>query len=512
MTSDTMTSRGLALAALVSLTGCADEAPTFACPQPLEDAITQAALVAHMEALADLAQADAGTRAATTPGYAASLGYVEGALRDAGYVVTRDAFEYTDYELLSVPVVEVVAPAPRALVPGVDFLSARFSGSGDVTAPVAAVDLALGPDNASTSACEPADFDGFPAGAIALIQRGSCAFATKEALAAEAGASAIVMFNQGNTEARVDLFTPRLDPVATLPVVGVSYGLGVELADALSEGLELRVEVEGRSVTSRSENLLADAPGAADDGVIVVGAHLDSVPAGPGINDNGSGTAAVLELAVQAGQCTLQQPVRFAFWGAEELGLIGSASYVRGLSDEGLAALALYLNLDMIASPNFGRFLYDGDGSTYGDAGPPGSAAIEAALASYYAERGLPTLEVPFDGRSDYGPFIALGVPAGGIFTGAETVKTAEIAAIFGGAADAPYDACYHRECDDRGNYDARELHVNARAVAHVVEAYALGRAPLPGDDAASPTTRAANAGRWTAAVAAHAGCADDER
>ena len=198
-----------------------------------------------------------------------------------------------------------------------------------------------------------------------------------------------------------------------------------------------------------------------------------------------------------------------------DVGLLGSAAYVKDLSGDALGSLALYLNLDMIASPNYGRFLYDGDGSAYGEAGPPGSAAIEAALADYYAERGLPTLEVPFDGRSDYGPFIAVGVPAGGIFTGAESIKGADVTAVFGGATGEAYDACYHQACDDRGNYDPQELAINTRAVAHVVEAWALGREALPSaqEEEESATARAGRAGRWAAAVAEHAvGCGEVDR
>jgi Zn-dependent M28 family amino/carboxypeptidase len=505
----------MAVAVVVAaVAACGPTEPAIGCPAPLAETITEAALSAHMEALADIAAANGGTRAAASAGYAASADYVEAALRDAGYSVTRDAFDFTNFELLEAPVLEEVAPEPRSFVSGVDFSVGRFSASGDVTAPVAAVDLDLGPDNQSTSGCEPEDFDGFPAGAIALLQRGSCAFETKEALAAEAGASAAVIFNQGNAEGRSSVFAPRLTPAATLPVVGIGYDLGVELAEAAGSGLELRVVVDASIVRARTENLLAERPGAAADGVIVVGGHLDSVAAGPGINDNGSGSAAVLELAVQMGQCELQQPVRFAFWGAEELGLLGSAAYVRDLSEDALGSLALYVNLDMIASPNYGRFLYDGDGSAYGEAGPPGSAAIEAAFADYYAERGLPTLEVPFDGRSDYGPFIAAGVPAGGIFTGAESIKSAEVTAIFGGATDAAYDACYHQACDDRGNYDPQELAINTRAVAHVVEAWALGGEALPGaDDDRSPTARAGRSGRWAVRVAEHAvGCGEVDR
>ncbi len=142
----------------------------------------------------------------------------------------------------------------------------------------------------------------------------------------------------------------------------------------------------------------------------------------------------------------------------------------------------------MIASPNTARFLYDGDGSGFGEVGPAGSDELEAALRQAYTNSGLETLETPFDGRSDYGPFIAVGIPSGGVFTGAEGVKTEDEAALFGGEAGTAYDACYHRSCDDGSNYDKLELLVNTRAVAAVLESYATGMGPLQPSSTGSST------------------------
>ena len=193
----------------------------------------------------------------------------------------------------------------------------------------------------------------------------------------------------------------------------------------------------------------------------MVGAHLDSVIDGPGINDNGSGTATILEIAVQMSKLNIKprQKVRFAFWGAEESGLLGSTHYVDTLRDDELGKIYANLNFDMLGSPNYVRFVYDGDGSSEtGDAGPPGSAQIEAIFNNYFASKGLATEPTAFDGRSDYGPFIAVGIPAGGLFSGAEGIKTAEEAAIFGGTAGEPYDSCYHQACDTTNNLSTKAL------------------------------------------------------
>jgi len=465
-----------------TLSGCGDDPVEveLGCPSPLEASITQEALVAHMERFAEIGAAHDQTRAAGTPGFAASADYVVQVLEAAGYTVVRQEFTFDKFEILGPSVFAQIEPDPAEYVDGEDYLVASFSAAGDVTGSVTAVDLELGLGNASTSGCEDADFVGFPVGDIALVQRGNCPYRTKELNAAKAGAIGLMIFNQGNTAERMSPVTPRLSAAATLPTVGLGYELAVELSEASSMGLKIRLKVDSAVVDERTENILAERPGRVEDGVIMVGAHLDSVPAGPGINDNGSGSAAVLELGVQLGSCELQQPVRLAFWGAEELGLLGSASYVGDLSEAAIEAIAFYLNLDMVASPNTSRFLYDGDGSGFDDVGPDGSAQLEAALEEVYRARDLATLETPFDGRSDYGPFIAVGIAAGGIFTGAEGKKSEGEVGLFGGVADEAYDACYHRECDGLDNYDPAELLINARAAGEVVEAYAIGDAELP--------------------------------
>ena len=185
--------------------------------------------------------------------------------------------------------------------------------------------------------------------------------------------------------------------------------------------------------------------------VVVSGAHLDSVEAGPGINDDGSGTMAQLETAKQIaeGKFKPRQKIRFLFFGGEEDGLIGSLYYADNLTEAQAKKIVVMLDFDMIASSNFARLVYDGDGSVPGNpVGPPGSGEVERVFVDFWASQGRVSEPIPFDGRSDYAGFINRGIPAGGIFAGAEAPKTAEQVAKYGGAEGEQLDPCYHLACD----------------------------------------------------------------
>jgi Zn-dependent M28 family amino/carboxypeptidase len=215
----------------------------------------------------------------------------------------------------------------------------------------------------------------------------------------------------------------------------------------------------------------------------MAGAHLDSVNAGPGINDNGSGSAAILEVAEQMSKVNPRNKVRFALWGAEESGLVGSIYYVNNLSQADRDKIALYLNFDMVGSPNHVFFIYDGDDSDGVGAGPgpAGSAQIEKTFEQYFDSVSVPFKGTDFSGRSDYGPFIAAGIPSGGLFTGAEGIKTAAEAAIWGGTAGVAYDPCYHQACDTYSNNNDYALDVNSDAVAYSVLQYAMNTEDVNG-------------------------------
>ncbi|GGQ13350.1 MULTISPECIES: M28 family metallopeptidase [Streptomyces] len=207
-------------------------------------------------------------------------------------------------------------------------------------------------------------------------------------------------------------------------------------------------------------NLIADWPGGDPNSVLMAGSHLDSVTSGAGINDNGSGSAAVLETALAVSRAGLQptKHLRFGWWGAEELGLIGSKYYVNNLPAAEKAKISGYLNFDMIGSPNPGYFVYDDD------------PTIEQTFKNYYAGLGIPTeIETEGDGRSDHAPFKSAGIPVGGLFSGADYTKTAAQAQKWGGTAGQSFDRCYHSSCDNTANINDTALDRNADAVAYAI-------------------------------------------
>nr|WP_239107128.1 M28 family peptidase [Spirilliplanes yamanashiensis] len=249
-------------------------------------------------------------------------------------------------------------------------------------------------------------------------------------------------------------------------------------------------------------NLIADWPGGDTSDVLMIGSHLDSVSSGAGINDNGTGSAAILETALAVARSNFQpaRHLRFGWWGAEELGLRGSTNYVSTLPAAERARITGYLNFDMVGSPNPGYFVYDGDNSDGVGAGPgpAGSARIEDSLEAYFASIGVPTRGTDFDGRSDYGPFIQYGIPAGGTFTGAEGRKTAAQVQLWGGTQTA-FDPCYHRACDGLSNVSDTALDRNADAIAYSVWDLAQdgGTEPPPGNVVFADDFEAARG--WTA-------------
>lgn len=225
-------------------------------------------------------------------------------------------------------------------------------------------------------------------------------------------------------------------------------------------------------------NLIADRPGGDPNQVLMAGGHLDSVSAGPGINDNGSGSAGLLEVALAVNRTGYQptKHLRFGWWGAEERGLVGSTFYVNSLSAAEKARIKAYVNFDMIGSPNAGYFVYDGD------AEPAGSAEIEVLFEAFFAGRAVPTEEVVVGGRSDHAAFSRAGIAVGGLFTGAEVIKTAAQVAKWGGTAGVAFDACYHRSCDTTSNINVTALDRMSDAVAHAVwELSSGGTTPPPG-------------------------------
>jgi Zn-dependent M28 family amino/carboxypeptidase len=440
---------------------------------------------AHQAALQEIADENGGNRFSGLPGYDASVDYVVEKLEAAGYDPVVQEFDYLAYEVVGPSALQQVAPGSVTYVEGVDFGPITQTDPGDVTAAVTPVDLQLGLGNTSTSGCEASDFAGFPVGHIALLQRGTCTFELKAENAAAAGAVGIVIFNQGNTadpsRQGIPAVTLTANNTSGIPVLGTTYTLGATLAG--TAGLRMRVFANTLRQILPTANVLAEKRGTNNNNVVMAGAHLDSVLAGPGINDNGSGSAALLEAAEQLANTKPQNTLRFAWWGAEESGLVGSTNYVNGLSQAEKDRIALYLNFDMVGSPNYIFMMQDADQSSFVApvAVPPGSTAIEDLFESYYTLVGEPYDDSAFDGRSDYQAFIVNGIPAGGLFTGAEVVKTTEQQAIWGGTAGAQFDPCYHQACDTFANNSDHALSVNADAIAFAILTFAYSTETVNG-------------------------------
>lgn len=485
----------LAAAALATPLAIASAAPATAAPDDGDPAARLAKKLVrdsdakdahrHLRALQAIADASGDNRAAGTDGYDRSAAYVYKTLKRAGYKVSYDTFKFTYVETLTEKL-SVVSPTPGDV--GIRAMTyTKSTPEGGVTAALAAPPV----DADGTTGCTASDYAaGAFTGKVALIKRGGCTFAEKQAAAAEAGAVGAVIYNN----VAGDLLGTLGDPAAgRIPTGGITLAAGEALAAQVAAGpVEVKLDIQQLAEERETTNVLAETRGGDADKTVMLGAHLDSVQDGPGINDNGSGSAGLLEAAdsLAKSKAKVKHKVRFAFWGAEELGLVGSTDYVGRLTDAQKQQIKLYLNFDMIASPNYGLFVYDGDDSdaTGAGPGPEGSAQLEKQITDFMDKRGLPHEGTDFTGRSDYGPFIAVGIPAGGTFTGAEGVKTPAQAAKFGGTAGVAYDPCYHAACDDIDNVSMKAFDANIDVIANAVGTYALDLSALTAPVTSAPT------------------------
>jgi len=447
----------------------------------VQNKVTADAMMVHLSKLQDIANANNGTRAVGTPGYEASVDYVVNTLRNSGFDVQTPEFSAKVFH----------ADKPEVTVGGKP-VEAR------------ALDYSLGtpPDGVSgplvaapagdSPGCKASDFDGLAVhGAVVLVDRGACPFAQKEDAAAQRGAVAMIVAD--NVDEQQMGGTLGADTDVKIPVIGVTKSVGVQLR--VQPG-RTTIKLNAGTQSFKARNVIAQTKTGSPTDVVMAGAHLDSVPAGPGINDDGSGVAAVLETAVQLGNSPqVHNAVRFGFWGAEEVGLIGSRNYVESLNLDALKDIALYLNFDMLASPNPGYFTYDGDQSLPPDARgqpvvPEGSAGIERTLVDYLKSAGKTAQDTSFDGRSDYDGFTLAGIPAGGLFSGAENKKSDEQAKLWGGTANEPFDPNYHQKTDTLDHIDRTSLGINGGGVAYAVALYAQDLGGRNGVPAMADRTR----------------------
>jgi Zn-dependent M28 family amino/carboxypeptidase len=438
----------MAAAVAAGLVACASDAP-FATESPPSTGASLAPLPAfaadteriagHLAALQAIADEHDGIRFSGTPGYEASVDYAADALRELGFDVETPEVDFTGFAEVPGTTLEV----GTVTFSGPDELHALiYSASGDVIGPVQLLE---------ESGCDAEHFDGVEPGAVVLTVEGGC-FRRQQALnAMEAGVAALLVGYPGRGQG--EIYRPTLiDPDGIeIPVVSVTDEAIRALEAAEGEPASLSVETEREPAVLR--NVIAQL--GEGPSVVMVGAHLDSVLDGPGINDNGSGVAAVLEVArgFAEGGVPDGTAVRIGLWGGEELGIVGSRAYVESLEDAPIA----YLNLDMTGSLNGANLVYSE--VAVADV----SAAITQAFVDWLTVRAEEAEPIDMGGASDHGAFNQAGIPTGGLFAGATESGSAAYPSATG-AGDAPADACYHLACDDIDNVDLERVALFADA------------------------------------------------
>ncbi|GAB2950850.1 M28 family metallopeptidase [Micromonospora polyrhachis] len=467
--------------ALPAGTGSNPPANPYRLADRLEQAVTGEQALRHLTAWQRAADTHGGNRASGTPGFAQSADYLVRTLRQAGYRVTRQAVPYQEHQVD----IERAVRLDRD-VPGPRVLLMRWSPTtpaAGIEAPVVLTPTIQDGLPDPTPGCEAADYAGLPVhGAIVVAPQTSCGFVAQQRVAVALGARAMLFYVR--TVRPDNIYRAYLfDPAAiSIPLANVSQRDAERLAaDSAARTVRLRLELRAHTAEVVTENILAETEGGRPDRVVMAGAHLDSTTETPGINDNAAAAGALLETALQLAprQRQIRNKVRFAWWGAEELIEVGSIHYLRQLTPEQRANITLYLNYELIASPNFGRFIVDGDDSdhpgTGSGPGPLGSGAVEAVLTGYYASRGLgyETADINSIG-SDHWPFRDAGIPIGGLDGGTYQAKSPEQAARYGGLAGEMFDPCYHQPCDTVASINRAEFDRNCRAVAWVVGRFAV--------------------------------------
>jgi hypothetical protein len=416
--------------------------------------VDETVIAGHLDVFQQIADANGGIRAAGTPGYDASADYVAQVMTDLGYQVERHSFDFpffNEAEPVEVGFGDIGWTSPEW------FHAALYLGSGDVEGVLRLVGA-----SGLTNGCEASDWNDFAAGSVAMVYGGGgCYTRLKVELAQEAGAAAMISLNP--TWARNEIRRPTLlDPAGiTIPVVVA----GGEPSEALAnqEGNLVNVFVQGEYRTATVDNVIATLPGQTER-IVMLGGHLDSVLDGPGVNDNGSGVATLLSLAASAvAQPRAQSTIQFAYWSAEEFGDLGSFAYVESLDATERGFIDAYINLDMVGSPNPGRYVYDEASS------PAGSAEITASLLAAFDALGAPAGTIDTGGSSDHFAFAVAGIPVGGVFSGLSPM-TPEDAERFGGTANVPMDRCYHLACDTRDNVDLASAVLLGQATAGVLQ------------------------------------------
>ena len=455
-------------AALLSACSSAEPDPTGpAFAQDLAGKVTVDGMDTHLRKLQEIADANDGTRAEGTPGDGASLDYVSQFLRDRGFDVQTPEFELLDRS---------EGGNPNLRIAGRNFPVEQASLM--ITTPSGGLTAAtLRPQKAP--GCRTSDYDGRSVkGAIAVVDDTGCSVVAKQNAAVSEGAVGLLVVNtRGTNGSPAGLFTPGYYQELTVPVgvINPDADAALRRTDAA-----VRLTLDNKPVMKKARNVIAQTKTGDTKNVVVAGAHLDSAAVSPGINDDGTGVAALLETAAALGaEPSITNAVRFTFWASEENGHAGPTRYVHGLSRDELTDIALYLNFDMLGSPNAGYFTYDGDQSAQPNpeiplqSVPTGSAGLERTLAGYLNAAGVRPADMPLAKATDYFPFLAAGVPIGGLTAGASQQKTEVQARLWGGKAGTPFDPNYRTPRDEFDVVDREALAVLGPAAAFAVGTYA---------------------------------------
>jgi Zn-dependent M28 family amino/carboxypeptidase len=438
----------------------------LAASDALRDAVGSEAILEHLDALFAAAQAGDGTRASGLEGYTGSQEYVVDQLTEAGYEITIDEFTFPYFTETAEPRVTVVGGPTFA---GSDHLRALiFSRSGELEAPIVAVAVDDDGEPIGSGGCARADWQDFPSGSIAVAGPGPCFRRQMVEQAQDAEAAALIV-----TSAEYEVGAVRrptlLEPDGIeIPALYASNVAGEALLAAAAAGGSVQLSVETLIQDRLTANVFAERAGAGEGAtgreVVMVGGHLDSVIDGPGINDNGSGTMTIVEIARQLAELPpTERTVRFAFWAAEELGLYGSYHWVIAQDRDEIGRIVAYVNLDMIGSSNYTREVYASSSGAFE------SRDITDAFGAYFDAVGLTWQAEDLGGASDHAPFEDFGIPTGGLFSGASERKTVEQADLFGGVAGEPMDPCYHLSCDTPLQVNPTALDELGDAAAHVL-------------------------------------------
>ncbi len=476
----------------------------------------------HMKAFQAIADANPGpdgmpSRNSGEPGYKASADYVAGVMKQAGYDVTIQTYKFYYFAFAGRPAFSEISPTAHTysvLQPGAEWQPARAMGATTAALqPAGGIVIPPTQTSSSTSGCSASDFTGFVSGRIALIQAGGCGSGVKVLNAQAAGATGVIIFNDGNPgrtgiaggTTLSDAAGNRITP--SIPVARTSFATGNQLYSQYQQAVQggtalpvLNLNVQATFNPNADDyNVIADSRGGNPNHLLVVDAHLDAIY-GAGMLDNASGSATILDIAQQMAKVNPRNKLRFIWFGGEELGLLGSKYYVNNLSDSEFSKIGYDLDADVTATPNYLIGVLD----------PAGVDLFGRTVTTHFPDQVYQPSQIARDQQIEYFDSIGIshelfspqgtdafnfnvaGVPASGILTGQDCCKSQEEVDMFGGhtgnyegnipstdggCVDNPF-----RWCDNLSNNDPTVMTFVSRAFAKSVVqmAYAQLGNPWP--------------------------------